>query len=65
MTYKEDSRYFSNRTDARIKCRCGNYNVIPSYVEKMICPGCGNYVFKDKKEQFKHSLKEKMKSVGN
>lgn len=46
----------SAMTDIRIKCNCGHSIVMPPKKNRVICSWCGNYVCKDKKEQFKHDL---------
>ena len=45
----------------RIKCKCGHSIVVPPKINRVICSWCGNYVYKDPKEQFKHDLIKMMR----
>ena len=47
----------------RYKCKCGHSVIIPAWVDKQLCNWCGNYVYKDKKDEFKNKLKEMSKRV--
>lgn len=44
----------------KYKCSCGHVVVIPVYVDKILCDWCNNYVFRDKKDEFKYRLKERI-----
>lgn len=61
MTFKEDTKIFEKRDKIKIICKCGHSVFIPAFNEKTLCSWCGNYVFKDKKEQFKHELLKNIK----
>lgn len=45
--------YYSNY---KVKCKCGHTMVITNSVEKKICSYCGNYVYRNKKLEFKDKL---------
>jgi hypothetical protein len=64
MNFIEDIRRFKRLTqvydEVKYRCKCGRRVVIPKGVDKNLCDWCGNYVFKDKKTEFKYRLKEKM-----
>ena len=62
LTVKEFERLTDELDKVKYKCsKCGHKEIIPKWVDKQICSWCGSYVFKDKKEEFKYRLKEKMK----
>ena len=61
MTFKEDTRYFDERNKAKVKCECGHSIAFTSKTDKVVCSWCKKYVFKDKKEQFKHDLLKNLK----
>ena len=44
----------------KVKCPCGHS--VDVYHDKRICTHCGRYVFKNKEEEFKYRLNEKLKS---
>lgn len=43
------------------KCKCGHSVVIPHWKDKSICGWCGNYVFKNKKDEFDYKIKNILK----
>lgn len=45
------------------KCKCGHSVAFPNKTDKVICSWCGNYVFKDKKDEFKYKLSQEMKKA--
>ena len=47
----------------RYKCKCGHSVIIPAWVDKQLCSWCGNYVYKDKKDEFKNKIKEMSKRL--
>lgn len=65
MNWKKDNEEFQRQSDeyakVKVQCKCGHKTVIPFRVDKQICRWCGHYVFRDKKEEFKYRMKEKMK----
>lgn len=44
----------------KYRCRCGHRVIIPNKIDKNICSWCGNYVFKNKKDEFEYRIKEKL-----
>ncbi len=60
MNYKEIEKLRSIMSYHRTLCKCGHSVLIPPELDKIICTWCGNYIFKDKKEEFKYRLKEEM-----
>lgn len=42
----------------RVKCECGHSMYMLE--NKMICRHCGKYVFRNKEDEFKYRLNEKM-----
>ena len=47
--------------DLSTKCDCGHSVFISPKQKRIICSWCGHYIYKDKKEQFKHDLLKAMK----
>ena len=48
-------------TDNTFKCKCGHSVVIYPDKKKKLCTWCNNYVYRDKKEEFKDNFKRKEK----
>ena len=61
LTIKEFSKMQDEYDKVKYRCACGHRVVIPNWVDKNVCDWCGNYVFKNKKDEFKYRLKEKLK----
>ena len=58
----EEWRRMSQEYDkVKYQCKCGHKVIIPNRIDKNVCDWCGNYVFKDKKDEFKYRVKEKIK----
>lgn len=39
-----------------VQCKCGHKEIFPHWVDKKICSWCGNYIYKNKKVEFKEKL---------
>lgn len=52
------------KNNLNVKCKCG-HSVDLIGINQKICSHCGNYVFKNKEEEFKYRLKENMKNKNN
>lgn len=63
LTIKEIRKYSEIITRNKIKCKCGHSISIPPHLEKCVCHWCGNYVFRNKNDEFKFRLKEMMNNV--
>lgn len=61
LTNAEYQRMTDEYDKVKYRCKCGYRVVIPVWQDKEICSCCGNYVFKDKREEFKYRMKEKIK----
>jgi len=61
LTDAEYQRMSEEYDKVKYPCKCGHRVVIPVWQDKQVCTWCGNYVFKDKKEEFKYRIKEKIK----
>lgn len=65
MNFKKDTKEFERRADELDKvkyiCKCGHRVIIPSQVNKILCDWCNNFVFKDKKDEFKYRVEEQIK----
>ena len=54
--YKEMSMLLNAYKNTSVKCKCGHTNIIPVWEEKILCSWCKNYVYRDKKAEFKDKL---------
>lgn len=63
LSAKEFSNMANEYDKVKYRCKCGHRVVIPKWVDKQLCKWCGNYVFKNEKDEFEYRLKEKMKEV--
>ena len=67
MNFKKDTQEYERRADeldkVKYRCKCGHRVIIPKYVDKQLCDWCGNYVFKNKSEEFKYRMQEKMRRM--
>ena len=61
LTIKEYERMMQEYDKVKYRCRCGHRVIIPYNVDKQICSYCKRYVFKNKAEEFKYRVKEKMR----
>ena len=60
-TLEEYKRMSAEYDKVKYRCKCGHRVVIPSWEEKQVCTYCGNYVFKNKKDEDIYRIREKMK----
>lgn len=60
LTKKEYDRLVEEESKLKHICKCGHRVIITNQQSKVLCDWCGNYVFKNKKEEFKYRMKEKM-----
>lgn len=60
MNFKSDTKKFRMYADNTYKCKYGHSIAIPKFINKKICTWCGNYVYKNKKEEFRDKLKNVM-----
>ena len=66
MTNKEIEKYHDEVQKAFISCpNCGHKVIIRKKEDKVLCSWCKNYVFKDKKSEFKYKIKQQMKTNKN
>lgn len=63
LTAKEYKRLTEEYDKVKYQCKCGHRVVIPKSKDKNICSWRGRYVFKDKKEEFRYRLSEKLKGI--
>ncbi len=59
-TNKELTLLLNDMTKSRVKCSCGHSVLIPTRKDKTICSWCGNYVFRNKQDEFKYRFKENL-----
>ena len=60
LTVDEFERMTQEYDKVKYKCKCGHRVIIPVWKDKQLCSWCGNYVFKDKKEEFEYKIKQIM-----
>lgn len=61
LTNKEFNNMSNNYEKVKYQCKhCGHKVVIPYWVDKQLCSWCGNYVFKNKKDEDLYRIKEKL-----
>lgn len=65
LTDKEYDRLTSELEKVKVRCKCGARIIVPMKEEKGICHICKNYVFRDKKKEFKYRLQEKIRRNNN
>lgn len=58
---KDEERNSKIYAKFKVQCKCGTKTIMPMYVDKLICRGCGNYVYRDKKQEFKDNLLKELK----
>lgn len=62
LSIKEYERMTDEYEKVKYQCKkCGHKSVIPHWIDKTVCSWCGNYVFKNDKDEFEYRLKEKLK----
>ena len=62
--YEEMNKLMEETRKCRVYCKCGSSRVFISCKnadEKLICTNCGNYIYKNKKTEFKEKMKCLMK----
>lgn len=56
-----EERYGDYMSQFKYKCSCSHTVIIRPGVDKKLCSYCGNYVYKDKKLEFKEKLKNELR----
>lgn len=60
LSIKEHERMTEELDKVKYRCKCGHRVIITNNREKALCGWCNNYVFKDKREEMKYRVKEKL-----
>ena len=60
-SYNNIVKIHNERTENTYKCKCGHSISIKPCEKKVLCHWCNKWVFKNKEDEFKYRLKEKMK----
>lgn len=60
-SYKDMGKELSFVVKHRIKCSHCDTKVFMGKAKKVICPKCKNYIYQDKKEEFKNNLRKVLK----
>lgn len=61
MTFKEDTKLYNGICRLKRYCKCCNHPMVfyqNSKRNKIICPYCGNYIYKNDLIEFKEKLKK-------
>jgi len=61
LTNEEFKKLTNAEDKVKYTCKCGRRVIISSQKDKEICSWCGNYVFKNKKDEVKYRVKERIK----
>lgn len=61
LTDEEIEAYKNELARVKVQCSCGHKVVMPHWVDKQICTWCKRYVFRNKQDEFKYRMKEKLK----
>lgn len=61
LSEKEFERMTDEYDKVKYMCKCGHRVIIPMWLDKQLCSWCGNYVFKNKVDEFKYRIGEKIK----
>ena len=64
-TWEEFKRRSDSIQSITYACKCGHRMVIPANVDKLICKWCGNWVYRNKKDEFKDKLGKELKKNEN
>lgn len=58
MKWNKEQFYKLINPEDKVICKCGHRIRFFSGRDRIICNFCGNYVYKNKKSEFKYKLKE-------
>lgn len=61
-SYKEIEKEDHVFADYKVKCKCSHVVIMPYRHKKVLCDFCGCYIYRDKKDEFKDRLREKLKN---
>lgn len=64
MKTSEIDKYSRILQDHKITCKCGHRMLIPYHIDKMICSWGGNYVYRNKRVEFKDKLLKEIRKNG-
>lgn len=61
-TFEKDTKMFNSFSKIKVSCKC-SHTIVMIASDRVICSHCGNWVYKDKKTEFKYKIAEKMKQM--
>lgn len=61
LSYKDIEKITQRATNHKVKCKCGHSVVVTNKYDRVICSWCGNWVYKDKKAEFKYKMMKEIK----
>lgn len=59
MSYRHDTKMFNEMSKYIVKCKC-SHSVVITKQDRVLCTYCGNYVYKNKKIEFRYKLRERL-----
>lgn len=62
LRYKELRKLDEELSKYKVMCKCGHKTILINS-EKAICSWCGNYVYKNKKLEFRERMKQCLKDT--
>ena len=60
---KNEDKLWEEKRKTYRYCKCGTARPFPKFKDKLICPNCGNYIYKDKKIEFKEKMKGILRKI--
>lgn len=63
LTDKEYKRMTEEYDKVKIRCKCGHRIIVPMWVKRQLCHWCNHYVYRDKRMEFKETIKTMLKEV--
>ena len=61
MSFIEDTKYFNERAELTVKCKCGCSVPMAKRKRIVTCRWCGGTVFRNKQVEFEYKLSKELK----
>lgn len=61
MSFHEINKLMEESKKYRVYCKCGSSRIFvagKNSADKLICPNCGNYIYRNKQIEFKERMKK-------
>ena len=59
-TFAKDTKMLDAFSKIKVRCKC-SHTIVMIASDRVICSHCGNWVYKDKKTEFKYKLNQSLK----